>query len=109
MKKPEPKHAMSRKAIRTKMERAYRIAEKSYARAARDAAEGKCFASSRAESKGSGFIGAGDAYATAGRFPIEGGATQERAHTAGWKALDAISKHCRAAGPLSGLKRRRKK
>lgn len=109
MKKPEPKHAMSRKAIRMKMERAYRIAEKAFTQAVHNAAKGECFASSRAESKGSGWIGSGDAYATAGRFPIEGGAAQERAHTAGWKALDAISRHCRAPGPLSGVKRRRKK
>jgi hypothetical protein len=99
------KHAMGRNAIRTSMERAYRTAEKAYVASVRDAAAGKCFSSARAESKGSRFIGAGDAYASAGRFPIEGGASQERAHSAGWKALDAFSKHCRAAGPLSGMKR----
>ena len=101
------KHALGRKSIKTKMERAYRSAEKHYNRATQESAAGNCFLAARADSDGSAKIGAADAYARAGRFSAEGGATQEKAWSAAWRSQDSFSKHCRAAGPLSGVRRRR--
>jgi hypothetical protein len=99
------KHGLGQKALRVKAEQQHRRAIRAFDKAISDAKSGKCFSAARWDVLGSQHLGAAEAYTRAGRLPLEGGASQEKMFTLAFDAKGAFASHCKATGPLSGMKR----